>query len=84
MRYKPRKSKRNSIHIHTKAPPSVFNPSNSVEHQEIVLITNGFKPEFNQDLLRDREEFAQQAPRTMKTMRKSKNKKRGKRILKRV
>ena len=50
---------------------SSFNPSNSMEHQEIVLITEGFRPDFNKEHA-ENGKFSQQPPRTMKTMKKSK------------
>ena len=31
----------------TQEPQDVFDPSNSIEHEEIVKITQGFRPDFN-------------------------------------
>ncbi len=61
----------------------VFNPSNSVEHAEIAMITNGFRPNFDKI---EEGKFEQMPPRTLKTKRigNKKKKRKGKRTLKRV
>ncbi|CAI2370423.1 unnamed protein product [Moneuplotes crassus] len=82
-RYKPKRAK--SIG----APPmemrsvDVLNPSNSVEIAEVALITNGFKPDFENN---EEGKFNQVPTRTMKTrkMKKKNKNKKGKRVLKRV
>lgn len=61
----------------------VFNPSNSVEHAEVAMITQGFRPNFEKE---EEGGYAQLPPRTMKTKKigKKKKKRKGKRIMKRV
>lgn len=60
----------------------VLNPSNSIEHAELAMITQGFRPDFN----KNEEGKLEQVPvRTMKTKKLGKKKKKkGKRVLKRV
>jgi len=60
-------------------PQDVFNPSNSIEHEEVVLMTHGFRPDFNTK----ENKFNQVPKRTMNTRRFDK-KKNGKRVLKRI
>jgi hypothetical protein len=84
---KPRKYKK--LTVNTNANPlasEAVDLSNSVAHEEAVLMTQGFRPDFANQAPEPDARFNQAPFRTMKTKKYSKKKKRkkGKRVLKRV